>query len=165
MTASPKGRIVFASEMKASTALDASTPAFDPSYRGFTVQGTPSPPPKTHRKMILRQSNTIKLYPNQPLTTPTSTPTYLYLPTHTYHHTHAHARSHTHTHTLEKRVGEHIDVFWKSLSDRVLILGQRCPKKSKRSHSNGSNMCYSIYSFSRLNYFSVLHELCQYASY
>jgi len=50
MTASPKGRIVFVSELKASAALNASAPAFGPSYRGFTVQGTPSPPPKTHRK-------------------------------------------------------------------------------------------------------------------
>jgi len=65
MTASPKGRIVFASEMKVSAALNASAPAFGPSYRGFTIQGTPSPPPKTHRKKILKSFKTIKLYPNQ----------------------------------------------------------------------------------------------------
>ncbi len=48
--------------MEVSTAFDVSSSAVSPSYRGFTVQGTPSPPPKTHRKKA-SSSKTIKPYP------------------------------------------------------------------------------------------------------
>ncbi|HUK85863.1 MAG TPA: hypothetical protein VLU95_08370 [Candidatus Acidoferrum sp.] len=50
MTASPKGRIVNVSEMKIQTAFGASSADVSPSYRGFTVQWTPTPPPKIHRQ-------------------------------------------------------------------------------------------------------------------
>jgi hypothetical protein len=46
LTASPKGRIVNVSEMKIQTAFGASSADVSPSYRGFTVQWTPTPPPK-----------------------------------------------------------------------------------------------------------------------
>jgi len=55
LTASPKGRIVNVSEMKIQAAFDASSADVGPSYRGFTVQWTPTPPPKIHRRELLAQ--------------------------------------------------------------------------------------------------------------
>ncbi|MCS7114399.1 MAG: hypothetical protein N0A00_03190, partial [Candidatus Bathyarchaeota archaeon] len=44
-------------------ATGASASAFGPSYRGFTVQGTPSPPPKTHRQKENEATKTYKTLP------------------------------------------------------------------------------------------------------
>jgi hypothetical protein len=41
-------------------AFDASASAVGPSYRGFTVQGTPTPPPKTHRLVLVGLLGSIK---------------------------------------------------------------------------------------------------------
>jgi hypothetical protein len=43
--------------MKIQAAFDASSADVSPSYRGFTVQWTPTPPPKIHRRELKAQNN------------------------------------------------------------------------------------------------------------